>query len=121
MGELHHIENIADWFAKSNSDHEVSRIRETPWFGGKFSQAIEAFPTDNFFQGMRKDGFNNLRLTKLDWYVGTYIETLRFTMSDGTVSPKFGGKSFNATCEFDTPVKRITATYRERGLVSLTF
>ena len=42
-------------------------------------------------------------------------------MSDGTVSPKFGGKAYTNSCEFYSPVKKIVATYRERGLVSLTF
>ena len=41
-------------------------------------------------------------------------------MTDDSVSPKFGNKPFTNCCDFTAPVKRIVATYRERGLVSLT-
>ena len=41
-------------------------------------------------------------------------------MTDDSVSPKFGNKPFTNCCDFTAPVKRIVATYRERGLVSLS-
>lgn len=58
-------------------------------------------------------------LTKLQWSVDTYIETLGFTMSDGTASPKYGKRAYQNTCYFTHPITKIVATYRERGLVSL--
>ena len=67
-----------------------------------------------------KSQFQNFGLARLDWSVDTYVESIRFTMTDDSVSPKFGNKPFTNCCDFTAPVKRIVATYRERGLVSLS-
>lgn len=42
--ELNHIEDIAALFLDSNQETDQVVIRSTPFFGGKSSQAIEAFP-----------------------------------------------------------------------------
>lgn len=42
-------------------------------------------------------------------------------MSNGEKSERFGDRAFTSGCDFLNPVTRIEATYRERGLVSLTF
>ena len=118
--ELNHIESIADAFVKANRDVACVNIRNSPFFGGKFTHSIETFPVDDFFAGKLKSQFTNFGLARLDWSVDTYIESIRFTMTDGSVSPKYGNKAFTSCCDFAGPVKKIVATYRERGLVSLT-
>lgn len=43
-GELNHLENIAQLYLESNQENEVVLIRDTPFFGGKSTQTIQAFP-----------------------------------------------------------------------------
>lgn len=74
-----------------------------------------------YFVTKKQRDLKNLRLTRLEWCVGTYIESIRFTMSDGQVSPKFGRKSITNCCDLDSPITKIVAVHRERGLVSLEF
>ena len=57
-GELYHIENIAEMFLSSNQENMNTVIRNTPFFGGKFSHCIEAFPEEYEFVGKRKDQFS---------------------------------------------------------------
>ena len=118
--EINRLDSIADLFMKNNKDIAGVTIRNSPFFGGKFTHAIETFPADEFFAGKLKSEVENFGLARLDWSVDTYIESIRFTMTDGTVSPKFGNKAFTSGCDLTAPVKKIVATYRERGLVSLT-
>ena len=68
-----------------------------------------------------RSDYKNFWITRLEWTVGTYIESLRFTMADGTVSPKLGGRAFTHNCTLTSPLKMIETTYRERGVVSLKF
>ena len=120
-GELFHIENIAELFLSSNQENMSFVIRNTPFYGGKFSQCIEAFPEQSVFEHKNKDQFSKFWINRLQWSVGTYIESLRFTMSNGTQSPKFGNRAFTNNCELTSPIKKVEVTYRERGIVSLTF
>ena len=119
--ELNRLDNIAELFMKSNKGISSITIRNSEFFGGKFTHAIETFPADEFFAGKMKSEVVSFGLARLDWSVDTYIDSIRFTMTDGTVSPKFGNKAFTSCCDFSAPVNKIVATYRERGLVSLTF
>ena len=118
--ELNRLDNIAELFMKNNKDIAGVTIRNSEFFGGKFTHAIETFPADDFFAGKVKSEVESFGLARLDWSVDTYIDSIRFTMTDGTVSPKFGNKAFTSGCDLTAPVKSIVATYRERGLVSLT-
>lgn len=96
-------------------------LRSTPFFGGKASQATYSFPDQNSIERSRHCDFKNFWITRLEWSVGTYIESLRFTMADGTSSPKLGARVFTHSCTLTSPLKRVETTYRERGLVSLKF
>lgn len=120
-GELFHIENIAELFLSSNQENMSTVIRNTPFYGGKFSQCIEAFPEQSVFEHKNKTQFSNYWINRLQWSVGTYIESLRFTQANGTQSPKFGNRAFTHNCELTSPIKKVEVTYRERGIVSLTF
>lgn len=64
-GELYHIENIAELFLSSNQENMSTVIRNTPFFGGKFSHCIEAFPDESFFVGKRNDQFSQLWVNRL--------------------------------------------------------
>ena len=79
-------------------------LRYTPFYGGKQGMDVGVFPHKNFFENKLKKEFKDFWLARLEWSVGTYVESLRFTMSDGTVSPKFGGKAYTNSCEFYSPV-----------------
>ena len=118
-GEFNHMVDIAQLFVDSNQDRDGVVVRDTDFYGGKFTQAIEVFPSPSFFNGKLKKDMKNFRLTRLDWSVDTYVDSIRFTMTGGEVSPKFGGKAFTNCCEFESPIKKIVVRYRERGIVSL--
>ena len=121
-GELQHIENVADLFLQSNQENSATVIRNTPFYGGKFSHVIESFPDQSVFEGRVHDQkFSRFWVARLEWSVGTYIESLRFTLANGSVSPKFGSRPFTNNCELSAPIRKIEVTYRERGIVSLTF
>lgn len=111
-GELNHIENIAELFLNNNQESDTVVIRNTPFFGGKSAQTIETFPKQSAFEGMRRSEFKNFWITRVQWSVGTYIESLRFTFADGTVSPKLGGRAFTHSCSLDSPIKKIETSYR---------
>lgn len=119
QGEISHIENIAKLFIEENNDSGELNLKHTDFTGGKFTQNVTAFPMPNFFNGKTKRDIKNFRLSRLDWSVGTYIESLRFTMSDGQISSKMGGKTLTDSCEISKPINKIVVKYRERGIVSL--
>jgi len=120
-GELFHIENIAELFLSSNQEHMSFVIRNTPFFGGKFSHCIEVFPEQSVFEHKTKDQYSKFWINRIQWSVGTYVESLRFTQANGTQSPKFGAKPFTHNCDLTSPIKKVEVTYRERGIVSLVF
>ena len=64
---------------------------------------------------------NDYRLTRLDWGVGTNIESIRFTMSNGDISPKYGKKPFTASCDFDSRVTKLKSRIRDNRLIAMTF
>ena len=120
-GKLDYIEKLADLLLKSNKEDTTPAIvRYSSFFGGKDNQDVGSFPHKDLFAGKLKKEFKNYRLTRLEWCVDTYVESLRFTMSDGVVSPKFGNSAFTHSCDFIGSLKRVETKYRERGLVSLT-
>ena len=119
--ELNHLDDIAALFVDGNQGSEQVELRTTPFWGGKPEHTVFSFPDQNAIERSTRSDYKNFRLTRLEWSVGTYIESLRFTMADGTVSPKLGGRAFTHNCTLTSPLKMIETTYRERGLVSLKF
>lgn len=119
--ELNHLDDIASLFVDGNQGSETVELRTTPFFGGKDSHSVFSFPDQNALERSTRSDYKNFWITRLEWSVGTYIESLRFTMADGTVSPKLGGRAFTHNCTLTSPLKMIETTYRERGLVSLKF
>jgi hypothetical protein len=64
----------------------------------------------------------NYRICKLEWATGSeYIESLRLTMSNGDVSPRFGAKSFTDFCQVDETISKIKVGTKNNRLVSLEF
>jgi len=61
------------------------------------------------------------QIVRLDWAVGTYIESIRFTMSNGEVSSKFGSKPFSSFCLFESRITRVQAAVKDNRLVGLVF
>ena len=77
------------------------------------------WPTAEFMEGKKKSFFSNYYVTRLDWGLGKHIESIRFTMSNGDVSPKYGTKAFTHSCELDSPITKIKAKIKENRLVGL--
>ena len=115
------MDDIAALFVDSNQDNQAVELRTTPFFGGKAEHEVFSFPDQNAIQSSKRSDYKNFWVRRLEWSVGTYIESLRFAMADGTVSPRLGGRPFTHGCDLTSPIKMIETTYRERGLVSLKF
>ena len=61
-------------------------------------------------------------MSRLDWGIGNqYIESIKFTMSNGDVSPKYGVKIITDFCLFESPINKILMYVADRRLVGLTF
>jgi len=50
-----------------------------------------------------------------------YIESIKFTMSDGTASEQIGRKPFNNTCDFDEKITKVVMTTNDGRLVGIVF
>lgn len=123
-GELQHVQQIAEMYFKSNEPMaESERIvrRNSPFFGGKTTHEVESFPMDRWFEGKMRSSLADFQLAKIDWGAGKTIESIRFTMSNGDQSPKYGKKPFSANCEFDSRVTKIISKVKNNHLVSLNF
>lgn len=119
--ELNHLDDIAALFVDNNQDNQAIELRTTAFFGGKSEHAILSFPEQSVIETSKRSDYKNFWVRRLEWSVGTYIESLRFAMADGAVSPRLGGRPFTHGCDLSSPIKMIETTYRERGLVSLKF
>ena len=53
--------------------------------------------------------------------MGGYIDSIRFTMSNGDVSPKYGSMPFTNSCGFDSRITKIKASCKDNRLVGLIF
>lgn len=83
---------------------------------------MESWPLPEFFDGKRKSSMMNYKLARLDWGLGdNFIESIRFTMTNGDISPKFGRKAISHWCAFDSTITKVTMTTRVGRLVGLVF
>lgn len=124
-GEIHHIETVAQLYLEQNSpipEFEKVLIRSSDFSGGKRNHEIEQWPQQAFFDNKRKLDLVNYRITRLDWGLSdTAIDSIRFTMSNGDVSPKFGRKAISHTCEVDSKITKVTVMTKDNRVVSLAF
>ena len=64
----------------------------------------------------------NYSLARLDWGVGQYIDSIRFTMTNGTISPKYGSRSATSNyCVFESRINKIKVSVKDNRLVGLLF
>jgi len=92
-GELNHIDTIAQMYYRMNRptpESEKIVTRSSPFFGGRSSHQVEQWPIPSFLEGKKRVHVADYYVTRLDWGVGNFIESIRFTMSNGDVSPKYG-------------------------------
>ena len=96
-------------------------MRDSIWFGGRPSHECKVWPPQNFFKGKKRSDLQDFKLARLDWGVGTCVESLKFTMSNGESSPKFGNRAFTHTCSFADPITKVMALISERRIAGLVF
>ena len=64
----------------------------------------------------------NYSLARIDWGVGHYIDSIRFTMTDGAISPKYGSRSATSNyCVFESRINKIKVSVKDNRLVGLIF
>ena len=118
-GEYESIEKVAQMIYDANMFGGKLEVRKTEFTGGKTAHAVESWPPENCMK-LYQD--SKVRLARLDWSTGRdYIESIRFTMSNGDVSPKYGVKAFTDCCPFEEPISKVKMLVADRRLVGLTF
>ena len=75
----------------------------------------------SFFEGKKKSQLADYQISRLDWNVGNYIDSIRFTMSNGDISPKYGNRPFTDCCYFESRVTKVKVSYKDNRLVGLIF
>ena len=106
---------------KATPESDKIVLRSSPFFGGRQSHAVEEWPPQTFYEGKKKNSLTDYMVTRLDWGVGGFIDSIRFTMSNGDVSPKYGSKPFTDCCHFDSRITKIKASCKDNRLVGLVF
>ena len=78
-------------------------------FGKTNVSSIQSWPSETELRAMTKKTLNSLKFTKVEWYAGAYLHGIRFTLSDGSVSPQIGKSALNNSFEFpqNRPIKII--------------
>ena len=57
------------------------------------------WPPASYFEGKKRSQLDKIRLARVDWAIGThYIESIKFNLSNGDASPKFGKKGITDIC-----------------------
>ena len=123
-GEMNHIDKIAQLYFKSNYPTPESQkivLRSSPFYGGRSSNEVEVWPPAGFFEGKKKPQLADYQISRLDWNVGSYIDSIRFTMSNGDVSPKYGNRPFTDLCRFESRITKVIASVKDNRLVGLIF
>ena len=67
-----------------------------------------------------KATLNQLKFTKVEWNVANLIYSIRFTLSDGQVSPQIGTRALKNSFEFpqNRPIKTIKVRVQEGNFVT---
>ena len=75
----------------------------------------------SFFEGKKKTSLADYQIARLDWNVCSYVDSMRFTMSNGDISPKYGNKPFTDCCHFESRVTKIQVSCKDNRIVGLVF
>ena len=124
-GETDFVSSTAQLFYDANRAtprNEKVVLRQTQFSGGRTGHAVVQWPSEEFLKQQKRTVLDKVYVTKLEWGIGReYIESMRFTMSNGEVSPKFGVKAITDFCFFDSPIRKVTMHTVDRRLVGLDF
>ena len=95
-------------------------LRNTSFYGGKKDDTIRVFPEESFYEGKFKKDLSRFYLNRIEWGSGKNIESIKFTMSNGDESPKYGKAPFTESCDFDSRITMVKSKIRENRLVMMT-
>jgi len=93
-----------------DKERALASLKKSQVYGrttGKVS-AIQCCPSEAELRSKNAEKLSKLRLQTLEWCAedNTIIFSIRFTLSDGTVSPQIGATKVNKSFEFpkDRPI-----------------
>ena len=94
-------------------------MREFPIVGGKDTHEVKLWPDETFFKDKTREQLKPFRVSRIDWSTGKYLDSVRFTMSNGDVSPKFGSKAFNNYCQVNCNITQVRIAIKNKKLVGM--
>ena len=59
------------------------------------------------------------RVARIDWAIGGYVDSIRFTMSNGDKSPKYGTRPFSDFCPFESAITKIVVHVSEHRIAGI--
>lgn len=132
--EINHIDTIAKLYISANPNNhkpiiktvrEIKvatklQLREFPIVGGKDTHESKLWPDETFFEGKTREQLKPFRVSRIDWGAGRYLDSVRFTMSNGDVCPKFGSKAFNNYCQVDFDITQVRIAIKNKKVVGMT-
>jgi len=125
QGEIKHMETLATMFLDENNaipDHDKVIVRDSFFAGGKKVYPVSSWPPAEFLACKRKSELTNFRLAKIQWGAGDkYIESIKFTMSNGDESPKYGKRAISDMCDVDNRIEKVTMLSHHGRLIGLVF
>ena len=119
------MDTIARLFVDKNTPMpEWNRVlvREVGFTGGKRRHDVECWPTQEFLDNHAKSDLINYKVTRIDWSVGDdYIDSIKFTMSNGDVSPRYGRRMTNHYCMIEADITTVTMIQKDGRLAGVIF
>ena len=68
----------------------IASLNKSGLYGNTNSSSIQCWPSDHELSAKSEETLNELKFTKVEWNVTYGINNIRFTLSDGSVSPQIG-------------------------------
>ena len=102
-----------------DKEQVIKSIKKSEVFGEK-DKPLSCWPSQEELRAKSEQTLQQLRIAKIEWHVTkrNAIESLRFTLSDGSVSQQLG-KQCNLTKSFEfpkeRPIKRIRMKVNQAG------
>ena len=119
------MDTIARPYVDNNTpmpDWDRVLVREVAFSGGKRRHDVECWPTQEFLENNRKSDLINFKITRIDWSLGDdYIDSIKFTMSNGDVSPRYGRRMTNHYCMVEGDISTVTMIQKDGRLAGVIF
>ena len=113
------VQEKQDFKKKFSKEIAIDSLNTSAVFGLNYLSSVQCWPIVDDLQAKSKEILNQLKFIRVESCVGNTIRSIRFTLSDGSVSPQIGTESFNNSFEFpqNRPIKTIKVRALDDNLV----